>query len=51
MVSVKFLSSENVELELRMWKQVIKNVLGETPYHTLESVVKREIAKESAKIT
>ncbi len=50
MVSVKFLSSENVELELRMWRQVVKNVLGETAYHTIESVVKREVAKESAKV-
>lgn len=44
------LASENLELELRLWKQVVRNVLGETAYHTLESIVKRELAKESAKI-
>jgi hypothetical protein len=33
-----------------MWRKVVKNVLGETAYHTLENIVKRELAKESAKI-
>ena len=44
------LASENLELELRLWKQVVRNVLGETAYHTLESIVKRELAKEASKI-
>ena len=44
------LASENLELELRLWKQVVRNVLGETAYHTLESIVKRELAKEPGKI-
>ncbi|MGA2785260.1 MAG: hypothetical protein ABSF09_11240 [Candidatus Bathyarchaeia archaeon] len=42
--------SEDVELELRMWKQVVRNVLGETAYHTLENIVKRELTKESTNI-
>ncbi|MGA2785232.1 MAG: hypothetical protein ABSF09_11100 [Candidatus Bathyarchaeia archaeon] len=40
--------SENLlELELRMWKQVIKSVLGEVPYKTLENIVNRELTKEA----
>jgi hypothetical protein len=47
---VEVLASENLELELRMWKQVIRNVLGETAYRTLEGIAKRELAKEASKI-
>jgi len=47
---VEVLASENLELELRMWKQVVRNVLGEAAYHTLEGIVKRDLAKEASKI-
>ncbi|HMK83968.1 MAG TPA: hypothetical protein VK503_09640 [Candidatus Bathyarchaeia archaeon] len=40
-------SESLLELELRIWKKVIKNVLGEVPYNTLENIVNRELAKES----
>ena len=34
------------ERELRMWKRVIRGTLGEKVLATLETVVKRELAKE-----
>jgi len=41
------ISETLLELELRMWKKVIKSVLGEVPYKTLENIVNRELAKEA----
>jgi hypothetical protein len=40
-------SERLLELELLMWKKVIKSVLGKVPYKTLENVVNRELAKEA----
>jgi len=45
---LEYLISETLlDLELRMWKKVIKSVLGEVPYKTLENIVNRELAKEA----
>jgi hypothetical protein len=41
------LASQNLKRELQRWKQIIKNVLGQGPYATLEKIVVRELAKES----
>jgi len=40
------LASSDSERELRVWKRVIRGALGERVLETLETVVKRELAKE-----
>jgi hypothetical protein len=41
-----FLSVSSPEAELRIWKRVVRGALGEKVYATLETIVKRELAKE-----
>jgi hypothetical protein len=40
------LTSPDSERELQIWKRVIKGTLGDKVLATLETVVKRELAKE-----
>ena len=47
--AMNLLSFDGLERELYMWKKVVRNVLGETAFHTLENIVKRDLEKEKPK--
>jgi hypothetical protein len=36
----------SADLELEVWKRVIRGVFGDVVYGTLETVVKRELSKQ-----